>query len=95
MIQRQSQLTSSFTVDFLFNGGGSVPASDPSEVRIVNVNTDLYLSRDDFDGLILNPFKYYHVNYGENYKTGYIRSAQRSILSGRTAIELFKRRDGV
>ena len=88
-------LTSSFTVDFLFNGGGSVPASDPSEVRIVNVNTDLYLSRDEFDGLILNPFKYYHVNYGENYKTGYIRSAQRSILSGRTAIELFKRRDGI
>jgi hypothetical protein len=71
-----------------------LPAGD-YDVRIVDITSECSLSRDDFDGLIANPFKYYHVNYGENYKTGYIRSAKRGILSGKTTVNIFKRRNGV
>lgn len=88
-------VTSVFYVDALFNGGGVVPASTPNDVRIVDITSECSLSRDDFDGLISNPFKYYHVNYGENYKTGYIKSAQRGILSGKTVVNIFKKRNGV
>jgi hypothetical protein len=89
-------VASYFTVDALLNGGGLITPSDPGEVRIVEVESQLSLTRDEFDGIISNPFDYYHINYGEGlYKSGYIKSASRDILSGTTTMTLLKKQNGV
>lgn len=89
-----------FGVDFLFNGGGVVPASDPAEVRLLNFETELSISREVFDSILANPFKYYHTNMApasENphYQTGYIGKISRGILNGECTMTQFKKMDGV
>lgn len=89
-----------FYVDFLFNGGGLVPASDPEEVRLLNFETELSVSRETFDSVLANPFKYYHTNLApvyENphYQTGYIGKISRGILNGECTMTQFKKMDGV
>lgn len=89
-----------FGVDFLFNGGGVVPASDPAEVRLLNFETELSISRETFDSILANPFKYYHTNMAptsENphYQTGYIGKISRGILNGECTMTQFKKMDGV
>lgn len=89
-------VTSTFGVDALFNGGGVLTPSDPTEVRVVEVNSELSCSRDEFDSVIQNPLKYYHIyNMSNGYKTGFIREVARDILSGKTNITLFKKHSGV
>lgn len=85
-----------FKVDALLNGGGLITPSTPDEVRIVEVESQLSLTRDEFDNVIANPFDYYHLNCGiGEYRSGYIKSATRDILSGTTTINLFKKQNGV
>jgi hypothetical protein len=89
-----------FGVDFLFNGGGVVPASDPEEVRLLNFEAELSVDRQTFDSVLENPFKYYHTNFSpstENphYQTGYIGKISRGILNGECTMTKFKKIDGV
>lgn len=85
-----------FGVDFLFNGGGAVPVGTPNEARILNIDGDLKVDRDTFDSLLLNPYKYYHLNYGTgSYVTGYVNKITRGILNGETTLQLFKKKNGV
>jgi len=85
-----------FGVSAVYNGGGLVPASTPTEVRLSNYEADLHITRDEMDGIIANPFKYYHTNYGiGNYVTGYIGKITRGILSGISTISIFKKKNGV
>jgi hypothetical protein len=89
-----------FGVDFLFNGGGVVPASDPEEVRLLNFDTELSVDRSTFDSVLANPFKYYHTNFAPagtnpNYQTGFIGKISRGILDGECTMSQFKKVDGV
>lgn len=85
-----------FGVDAVFNGGGLVPVGTPNEARILNIEGGLTVERDVFDSILLNPYKYYHLNYGiTNYMTGYIDKITRGILNGETTLTLFKKKNGV
>lgn len=85
-----------FGVDELINGGGNVPASDPAEARLLNIEIECSVSREDFDSIMANPFKYYHVPYYQNEGvSGYIGRISRGVLNGKTALNLFKKKDGV
>jgi hypothetical protein len=89
-----------FGVDFLFNGGGLVPASDPDEVRLLNFETELSVDRSTFDSVLANPFKYYHTNFAPSgvnpfYQTGYIGKISRGVLSGECTMTQFKKLNGV
>lgn len=85
-----------FEVTALENGGGNVPASDPAEARLLNVEIECSVSRSDFDTILANPYKYYHVPYYPNEGvSGFIGRISRGILNGETTLNLFKRKDGV
>lgn len=89
-----------FGVDFLYNGGGLVPTSDPEDVRLLNFETELSVSRSVFDSVLANPFKYYHTNIApasENpyYQTGFIGKISRGILDGECTMTQFKKLNGV
>lgn len=85
-----------FGVDFLYNGGGLVPASTPNDVRLVSIEAEISLDTETFDDIIQNPYKYYHANVeGSTYITGYIEKISHSIETGETTITLFKKQNGV
>jgi hypothetical protein len=89
-----------FGVDFLYNGGGLVPASTPDDVRLISLESELTVDRETFDSVALYPFRYYHTNFAPNstnpnYISGYIDKITRGILDGKCTLTQFKKQNGV
>lgn len=85
-----------FKVTEVENGGGIYVPSDPTQVRLLKLETTGYTPRTEIESVISQPFDYLNIQYGENkYTAGYIEKIDRQMLSGETNVVLTKRLGGV